>query len=235
MDSASVMETTSPLKGNLRLLLSNEDNCIPFKVKFLGQVLVDNPKGAESLMEATEIIKPANSKNTSKQKPVKVELQVSSVAVKILDIKTKLLLHSAALRNISFCAVNDSCLKIFGYIAKDGESKKHRCYLFESAKYAHDAILTIAGAFDMFQSKHEESKENDSELRNKIASIQQQNQTLIVENESLKKRIKELEKQLKLGPAYGKLEAEHARNVNSSKVHFSSSKADIIPTNNDTF
>ncbi|KAG8432780.1 hypothetical protein GDO86_017137, partial [Hymenochirus boettgeri] len=73
-------------------------------------------------------------KKSEGQKTPKVELQISIYGVKILEPKTKEILHNCQLHRISFCADDKTDKRIFTFICKDSESNKHLCYVFDSEK-----------------------------------------------------------------------------------------------------
>ncbi|XP_072903112.1 PTB domain-containing engulfment adapter protein 1-like isoform X1 [Hemitrygon akajei] len=167
---------------------------IPYNVKFLGNAEVEQPKGTESAKDAVRKLKFARHiKKSEGQKTPKVELQISIYGVKILDSKTKEILHNCQLHRISFCADDKTDKKIFTFICKDAESNKHLCYVFDSEKCAEEITLTIGQAFDLAYKKFLETGGKDVETRKQIASLQKRIQELETENIQLKKKVQELE------------------------------------------
>ncbi|XP_051882996.1 PTB domain-containing engulfment adapter protein 1-like isoform X1 [Pristis pectinata] len=167
---------------------------IPYNVKFLGNAEVEQPKGTEIVKDAVRKLKFARHiKKSEGQKTPKVELQISIYGVKILDSKTKEILHNCQLHRISFCADDKTDKKIFTFICKDAESNKHMCYVFDSEKCAEEITLTIGQAFDLAYKKFLETGGKDVETRKQIASLQKRIQELETENIELKKKVQELE------------------------------------------
>ncbi|XP_072435138.1 PTB domain-containing engulfment adapter protein 1 isoform X3 [Chiloscyllium punctatum] len=187
---------------------------IPYTVKFLGNSEVEQPKGTEIVKDAVRKLKFARHiKKSEGQKTPKVELQISIYGVKILDSKTKEMLHNCQLHRISFCADDKTDKKIFTFICKDAESNKHMCYVFDSEKCAEEITLTIGQAFDLAYKKFLETGGKDVETRKQIASLQKRIQELETENIELKKKVQEMEINVRVtqGPS-------------SPLLHFSSNK-----------
>ncbi|XP_051883004.1 PTB domain-containing engulfment adapter protein 1-like isoform X2 [Pristis pectinata] len=168
--------------------------CIFCFISFLGNAEVEQPKGTEIVKDAVRKLKFARHiKKSEGQKTPKVELQISIYGVKILDSKTKEILHNCQLHRISFCADDKTDKKIFTFICKDAESNKHMCYVFDSEKCAEEITLTIGQAFDLAYKKFLETGGKDVETRKQIASLQKRIQELETENIELKKKVQELE------------------------------------------
>ncbi|XP_040296735.1 PTB domain-containing engulfment adapter protein 1 isoform X2 [Bufo bufo] len=110
-------------------------NFIAYNAKFLGSTEVEQPKGTEVVRDAVRKLKFARHiKKSEGQKTPKVELQISIYGVKIIEPKTKEVLHNCQLHRISFCADDKTDKRIFTFICKDSESNKHLCYVFDSEK-----------------------------------------------------------------------------------------------------
>ncbi|KAM4698166.1 PTB domain-containing engulfment adapter protein 1 isoform 2-T2 [Rhinophrynus dorsalis] len=160
---------------------------IAYNAKFLGSTEVEQPKGTEVVRDAVRKLKFARHiKKSEGQKIPKVELQISIYGVKILEPKTKEVLHNCQLHRISFCADDKTDKRIFTFICKDMESNKHLCYVFDSEKCAEEITLTIGQAFDLAYRKFLESGGKDVETRKQIASLQKRIQELETENLELK-------------------------------------------------
>ncbi|XP_053140223.1 PTB domain-containing engulfment adapter protein 1 isoform X8 [Hemicordylus capensis] len=172
---------------------------IPYSAKFLGSTEVEQPKGTEVVRDAVRKLKFARHiKKSEGQKTPKVELQISIYGVKILDPKTKEVLHNCQLHRISFCADDKTDKRIFTFICKDSESNKHLCYVFDSEKCAEEITLTIGQAFDLAYRKFLESGGKDVETRKQIAGLQKRIQELETENIELKNKVQDLENQLRI-------------------------------------
>ncbi|KAM4026148.1 PTB domain-containing engulfment adapter protein 1 isoform 4-T10 [Anomaloglossus baeobatrachus] len=110
-------------------------NHIAYNAKFLGSTEVEQPKGTEVVRDAVRKLKFARHiKKSEGQKTPRVELQISIYGVKILEPKTKEVLHNCQLHRISFCADDKTDKRIFTFICIDSESNKHLCYVFDSEK-----------------------------------------------------------------------------------------------------
>ncbi|XP_053327770.1 PTB domain-containing engulfment adapter protein 1 [Spea bombifrons] len=172
---------------------------ISYNAKFLGSTEVEQPKGTEVVRDAVRKLKFARHiKKSEGQKTPKVELQISIYGVKILDPKTKDVLHNCQLHRISFCADDKTDKRIFTFICKDSESNKHLCYVFDSEKCAEEITLTIGQAFDLAYRKFLESGGKDVESRKQIAGLQKRIQELETENIELKYKVQDLENQLRI-------------------------------------
>ncbi|XP_069082040.1 PTB domain-containing engulfment adapter protein 1 isoform X4 [Pleurodeles waltl] len=172
---------------------------IPYNAKFLGSTEVEQPKGTEVVKDAVRKLKFARHiKKSEGQKTPKVELQISIYGVKILEPKTKEILHNCQLHRISFCADDKTDKRIFTFICKDSESNKHLCYVFDSEKCAEEITLTIGQAFDLAYRKFLESGGKDVETRKQLAGLQKRIQELETENTELKCKVQDLENQLRL-------------------------------------
>ncbi|XP_066433178.1 PTB domain-containing engulfment adapter protein 1 isoform X1 [Eleutherodactylus coqui] len=174
-------------------------NFIAYNAKFLGSTEVEQPKGTEIVRDAVRKLKFARHiKKSEGQKTPKVELQISIYGVKILEPKTKEVLHNCQLHRISFCADDKTDKRIFTFICKDSESNKHLCYVFDSEKCAEEITLTIGQAFDLAYRKFLESGGKDVETRKQIATLQKRIQELETENTELKYKVQDLENQLRI-------------------------------------
>ncbi|XP_072274895.1 PTB domain-containing engulfment adapter protein 1 isoform X2 [Pyxicephalus adspersus] len=172
---------------------------IAYNAKFLGSTEVEQPKGTEVVRDAVRKLKFARHiKKSEGQKTPKVELQISIYGVKILEPKTKEVLHNCQLHRISFCADDKTDKRIFTFICKDSESNKHLCYVFDSEKCAEEITLTIGQAFDLAYRKFLESGGKDVETRKQIAGLQKRIQELETENTELKYKVQDLENQLRI-------------------------------------
>ncbi|KAM4026150.1 PTB domain-containing engulfment adapter protein 1 isoform 6-T12 [Anomaloglossus baeobatrachus] len=174
-------------------------NHIAYNAKFLGSTEVEQPKGTEVVRDAVRKLKFARHiKKSEGQKTPRVELQISIYGVKILEPKTKEVLHNCQLHRISFCADDKTDKRIFTFICIDSESNKHLCYVFDSEKCAEEITLTIGQAFDLAYRKFLESGGKDVETRKQIATLQKRIQELETENTELKYKVQDLENQLRI-------------------------------------
>ncbi|KAM6178730.1 PTB domain-containing engulfment adapter protein 1 isoform 1-T1 [Rhynchocyon petersi] len=229
---------------------------IPYNAKFLGSTEVEQPKGTEVVRDAVRKLKFARHiKKSEGQKIPKVELQISIYGVKILEPKTKEVLHNCQLHRISFCADDKTDKRIFTFICKDSESNKHLCYVFDSEKCAEEITLTIGQAFDLAYRKFLESGGKDVETRKQIAGLQKRSsrssrcriQDLETENTELKNKVQDLENQLRITqvstspllhnmPDHEKHESQRCtsslwRSTDASSFYLTSSSITVTPVN----
>ena len=77
---------------------------------------------------------------------------MSVEGVAIQEPKTKKLLHQYPLHKISYCADDKAEKRFFSFIAKEGDTSQHTCFVFVSDKlvrieafclHAFDALLGI--------------------------------------------------------------------------------------------
>ncbi|CAI9735583.1 PTB domain-containing engulfment adapter protein 1-like isoform X8 [Octopus vulgaris] len=167
---------------------------IAYNVKFLGESEVDQPKGIEIVKDVIRKMKfNKHIKKAEGQKPPKVELTISVDGVTILDPKTKIILHQNPLHRISYCADDKSDKRMFTFIAKAADSNKHFCYVFDSEKCAKEITMTVGQAFDLAYRRFVETTGKDIDVRKQFLLLQKKVNTLQQENETLKKRIVDLE------------------------------------------
>ncbi|TRY83193.1 hypothetical protein DNTS_000687 [Danionella cerebrum] len=192
--------------------------------QFLGITEVEQPKGTDMVRVAVRKMKfQRHIKKSEGQKTPKVELQISIYGVKILEPKTKEMLHNCQLHRMSFCADDKTDKRIFTFICTEPETKTHLCYVFDSEKcvcetlhlenacrdgkdalhydvcnpvQAEEITLAIGQAFDLAYKKFLESGGKDVETRKQIGNLQKRILDLEMENSQLKRKLKDLEEQL---------------------------------------
>ncbi|GFO24175.1 ptb domain-containing engulfment adapter protein 1 [Plakobranchus ocellatus] len=168
---------------------------ILYTVKFLGECVVDKPKGTEVVKDAIRKMKfNKHIKRAEGQKPPKVELVISAEAVCILDPKSSTMMYRYPLHLISYCADDKSDKRMITFIAKEPNGNRHFCYVFDSEKCAEEITLTIGQAFDLAYKKFLESHSNEGDLKKQYIVLQKKVNALTFENQKLKQRIAELEK-----------------------------------------
>ncbi|XP_072304655.1 PTB domain-containing engulfment adapter protein 1-like [Eucyclogobius newberryi] len=166
--------------------ISEDDNEITFRVKFLGRVEVLRPEGLQILEEAALSLKIADSTSSEKAaKNSKVHLFLSLNGLDILENKTKFLLYSCPLPTVSFCAVIPSSPKVFGFVAKHPAADMYHCYLFQSKKFSHVLVSVIGDAFKA--SQKESSVQGGRDLI--VEALRHKNKLLQRENAELKKKL----------------------------------------------
>ncbi|XP_076871672.1 PTB domain-containing engulfment adapter protein 1 isoform X6 [Brachyhypopomus gauderio] len=169
---------------------------VSYSAKFLGITEVDQPKGTDVVRVAVRKLKfQSHIKKSEGGKIPKVELQISIYGVKILDPKSKEVLHNNQLHRMSFCADDKTDKRIFAFICTESDTKRHLCYVFDSEKCAEEITVAIGQAFDLAYKKFLESGGKDVETRKQIGNLQKRIQDLEMENSKLKKQLQELEDQ----------------------------------------
>ncbi|XP_076871668.1 PTB domain-containing engulfment adapter protein 1 isoform X2 [Brachyhypopomus gauderio] len=170
---------------------------VSYSAKFLGITEVDQPKGTDVVRVAVRKLKfQSHIKKSEGGKIPKVELQISIYGVKILDPKSKEVLHNNQLHRMSFCADDKTDKRIFAFICTESDTKRHLCYVFDSEKCAEEITVAIGQAFDLAYKKFLESGGKDVETRKQIGNLQKRIQDLEMENSKLKKQLQELEDQV---------------------------------------
>ncbi|XP_059151231.1 PTB domain-containing engulfment adapter protein 1-like [Physella acuta] len=168
---------------------------ILYTVKFLGECMVDQPKGTEIVKDAIRKMKfNKHIKRAEGQKPPKVELVISADAVSVLEPKSRTVMHQYPLHRISYCADDKSDKRMFTFVAKEATGDKHFCYVFDSEKCAEEITLTIGQAFDLAYKRFLETSAGDVDIRKQLLLLQKRIQTLQFENDSLRKRLEAVEK-----------------------------------------
>ncbi len=73
-------------------------------------------------------------KKSEGSKTPKAELTISVNGVTIQEPKSKKVLHEYPLHKISYCADDKAEKRFFSFIAKEGDSSRHTCFVFVSDK-----------------------------------------------------------------------------------------------------
>ncbi|CAJ1055403.1 PTB domain-containing engulfment adapter protein 1-like [Xyrichtys novacula] len=168
--------------------ISEDDSEIFFSVKFLGRVQVVRPGGLEVLNEAIQSLKTPDRFNPEKAaKRSKVLLFLSLSGIDILENKTKFLLYSCPLPSVSFCGVNPSSPKVFGFVAQNTAADTYHCYLFQSKKFSH-VLVSLIG--DSFRASKKETNNTRGERDLKVEALRHKNKLLQKENEELKEKLR---------------------------------------------
>lgn len=168
-----------------------------YNVKFLGCVEVDQPKGSEMVRDAIRKMKFSRQiKKAEGEKLKKVELSISIDAIKIQEPKYKTVLYQYPLHYVSYCADDKSDKRMFTFIAKQKDSNKHHCYVFDSEKSAEEITLTVGQAFDLAYKRFLETSNRDVDPKKQLLMLQKKIQELTSENSHLKEKVSYLEKLL---------------------------------------
>ncbi|KAL5287791.1 GULP1 family protein [Megaselia abdita] len=96
---------------------------VVYLVKFLGNTIVDQPKGIDVVKDAIRKLQFAQQMTKAEtghqQKLKKVEITVSIDGVAVQEPRTQKILHQYPLHNISYCADEKGVKKFFTFIAKN--------------------------------------------------------------------------------------------------------------------
>lgn len=173
---------------------------IAYLVKFLGNIVVDQPKGIEVVKEAIRKLRFTQQlrKSESGAKTRKVELTISIDGVAIQEPRSHNILHQFPLHRISYCADDKGEKRFFSFIAKqpnqvDNEAEeKHECFVFISDKLAEEITLTIGQAFELAYKRFLETSGKDLESQRRAMVTQQKMKRLEMENNIYKQRLLDL-------------------------------------------
>lgn len=173
---------------------------IAYLVKFLGNTVVDQPKGIEVVKEGIRKLRfnQQLKKSESGAKTKKVELTISIDGVAIQEPRSHNILHQFPLHRISYCADDKGEKKFFSFIAKqpnqvDNDAEdKHECFVFISDKLAEEITLTIGQAFELAYKRFLETSGKDLESQRQAMITQQRIKRLEQENNVYKQRLLDL-------------------------------------------
>ncbi|CAH0551893.1 unnamed protein product [Brassicogethes aeneus] len=173
---------------------------IAYLVKFLGNTVVDQPKGIEVVKEGIRKLRFSQQlrKSETGAKTRKVELTISIDGVAIQEPKSHTILHQFPLHRISYCADDKGEKKFFSFIAKqpnqvDNEAEdSHECFVFISDKLAEEITLTIGQAFELAYKRFLETSGKDLESQRRAMLTQQKIKRLEQENNIYKQRLLEI-------------------------------------------
>ncbi|XP_018564460.1 PTB domain-containing adapter protein ced-6 isoform X2 [Anoplophora glabripennis] len=217
---------------------------IAYLVKFLGNTVVDQPKGIEVVKEGIRKLRFSQQlrKSETGAKTRKVELTISIDGVAIQEPRTHNILHQFPLHRISYCADDKGEKKFFSFIAKqpnqvDNEAEDtHECFVFISDKLAEEITLTIGQAFELAYKRFLETSGKDLESQRRAMITQQKIKRLEQENNVYKQRLLEISQFSSIRPELDQyLRKNDIRNileVKSSLNNNSNSSSDNTTVNN---
>ncbi|KAF5274827.1 hypothetical protein FQR65_LT00410 [Abscondita terminalis] len=173
---------------------------VAYLVKFLGNTIVDQPKGIEVVKEAIRKLRFSQQlrKSETGAKTRKVELTISADGVAIQEPRTHNILHQFPLHRISYCADDKGEKKFFSFIAKqqqnqeNDQEEKQECFVFISDKLAEEITLTIGQAFELAYKRFLETSGKDLESQRRAMITQQKIKRLEQENNIYKQRLLEI-------------------------------------------
>uniref|UniRef100_A0A6P7G2Y2 PTB domain-containing adapter protein ced-6 n=1 Tax=Diabrotica virgifera virgifera TaxID=50390 RepID=A0A6P7G2Y2_DIAVI len=170
---------------------------IAYLVKFLGNTVVDQPKGIEVVKEGIRKLRfnQQLKKSESGAKTRKVELTISIDGVAIQEPRSHNIMHQFPLHRISYCADDKGEKRFFSFIAKqpnqvDNEAEEtHECFVFISDKLAEEITLTIGQAFELAYKRFLETSGKDLESQRQAMIHQQRIKRLEQESNIYKQRL----------------------------------------------
>ncbi|KAF5301622.1 hypothetical protein FQA39_LY10669 [Lamprigera yunnana] len=172
---------------------------VAYLVKFLGNTIVDQPKGIEVVKEAIRKLRFSQQlrKSETGAKTRKVELTISADGVAIQEPRTHNILHQFPLHRISYCADDKGEKKFFSFIAKQqnqdsDQEEKHECFVFISDKLAEEITLTIGQAFELAYKRFLETSGKDLESQRRAMVTHQKIKRVEQENNIYKQRLLEI-------------------------------------------
>ena len=100
---------------------------------------MDKPKGIDVVKQGIQKLKFDQQIRKSESgekaaKTPKMELTINVDGVTIQDPKTKKMMHKYPLHKISYCADDKAEKRFFSFIAKEGDTANHTCFVFVSDK-----------------------------------------------------------------------------------------------------
>lgn len=114
-------------------------NHCEFKVKYLGNVEVQESRGMEVCESAIKTLR------SSKDKKVKGTLHVSGDGLRVVDGKKKGMLVDQVIEKVSFCAPDRNYSRGFAYISRDGTSRRWVCHGFMARKDTGERLSHAVG------------------------------------------------------------------------------------------
>jgi len=114
-------------------------NHCEFKVKYLGNIEVQESRGMEVCESAIKTLR------CSKEKKVKGTLHVSGDGLRVVDGKKKGMLVDQVIEKVSFCAPDRNYSRGFAYISRDGTSRRWVCHGFMARKDTGERLSHAVG------------------------------------------------------------------------------------------
>jgi len=114
-------------------------NHCEFKIKYLGNIEVQESRGMEVCESAIKTLR------CSKDKKVKGTLHVSGDGLRVVDNKKKGMLVDQVIEKVSFCAPDRNYSRGFAYISRDGTSRRWVCHGFMARKDTGERLSHAVG------------------------------------------------------------------------------------------
>jgi len=137
-----VKEKKDKKKGSSKWETDDErvrSNHCEFKVKYLGNMEVQESRGMEVCESAIKTLR------SSKDKKVKGTLHVSGDGLRVVDGKKKGMLVDQVIEKVSFCAPDRNYSRGFAYISRDGTSRRWVCHGFMARKDTGERLSHAVG------------------------------------------------------------------------------------------
>jgi len=137
-----VKEKKEKKKGSSKWETDDErvrSNHCEFKVKYLGNMEVQESRGMEVCESAIKTLR------SSKDKKVKGTLHVSGDGLRVVDGKKKGMLVDQVIEKVSFCAPDRNYSRGFAYISRDGTSRRWVCHGFMARKDTGERLSHAVG------------------------------------------------------------------------------------------
>jgi len=141
-DKTEKKEKKDKKKGSSKWETDDErvrSNHCEFKVKYLGNIEVQESRGMEVCESAIKTLK------SSKEKKVKGTLHVSGDGLRVVDNKKKGMLVDQVIEKVSFCAPDRNYSRGFAYISRDGTSRRWVCHGFMARKDTGERLSHAVG------------------------------------------------------------------------------------------
>jgi hypothetical protein len=124
---------------------------ICYRAKYLGSVIVVRVRGTQSTEEACLRLRTSTE---NMQKLPDIILSISWKGVKFVDGKTKTVVSTHSIQDISCCSQDIEDKRVFAYITKD-KSSLFYCHVFlaPSVEVADEVVMTIGQAFEIAYQK----------------------------------------------------------------------------------
>ncbi|CAL1579956.1 unnamed protein product [Knipowitschia caucasica] len=161
---------------DLRIPMHNEEvfkHGLCFEAKYIGSLEVGRPGSRMEIVAAMRRIRYEFKLKNIKKKKVNIVVSTDSVRVLLRKKKRKgwswddntLLVTQDPIYRIFYVSHDAQDLKIFSYIARDGESNIFRCNVFKSKKksQAMRIVRTVGQAFDVCHQLIAQQKEGEGE------------------------------------------------------------------------
>lgn len=221
-----------------------KEGTVVYLAKYLGCIEVPKAKGVDVVKDAIKKlkvkwqVKKSEAGNKGSKLP-RVEINVSIDSLKVIDCKTRLMICGRPLHRVSYCADDHTEKKIFAFIAKDQETKRHDCFVFICDKLASELTMTMGQAFQMAYQRYVDTEKADVKKNKEIISLEKEIENMKSENQHLKNQLDKQEsnpsaEQSKVTAADSNSQA-NSGNPDTSHSFFFGSDGDTPPSTPNNF